>query len=183
MIGIYGLIIEFYNPGLGGPGIVGVICLLLGAFALQMLPINYAGLALLLVGVALMAAEAFTPTFGILGLGGAIAFVIGSIMLMDSELPAYQISLPIIASFAVTSIGLFVFAVGAALRARHGQVVTGKESMLGATAVVMEDFTNAGRVRAFGEIWQATAEQPLTKGTTVRITQVEGLTLKVEPCD
>ena len=183
MIGIYGLIIEFYNPGLGGPGIVGVICLLLGAFALQMLPINYAGLALLLVGVALMAAEAFTPTFGILGLGGAIAFVIGSIMLMDSELPAYQISLPIIAAFAVTSIGLFVFAVGAALRARHGQVVTGKESMIGATAVVMEDFTNAGRVRAFGEIWQATTEQPLTKGTTVRIAQVEGLTLKVEPCD
>jgi len=183
MIGIYGLIIEFYNPGLGGPGIVGVICLLLGAFALQMLPIDYAGLALMLVGVALMAAEAFTPTFGILGLGGAVAFVIGSIMLMDTDLPAYQISLPIIAAFAVTSVGLFVFAVGAALRARHGQVVTGKESMIGATAVVVEDFTTAGRVRAFGEIWQATAEQPFTKGTTVRIAQIEGLTLKVEPCD
>ncbi|MDH3713982.1 MAG: nodulation protein NfeD [Gammaproteobacteria bacterium] len=183
MIGIYGLIIEFYNPGLGGPGIVGVICLLLGAFALHMLPINYAGLALMLVGVALMVAEAFTPTFGVLGLGGAIAFVIGSIMLMDTELPAYQISLPIIAAFAAASIGLFVFAVGAAFRARRGQVVTGKESMIGTTAVVLENFDGTGRVRAFGEIWQATSEQPLTKGATVRIVKVDGLTLKVEPRD
>jgi membrane-bound serine protease (ClpP class) len=183
MIGIYGLIIEFYNPGLGGPGIVGVICLLLGAFALHMLPINYAGLALMLVGIALMVAEAFTPTFGVLGLGGAIAFVIGSIMLMDTELPAYQISLPIIAAFAAASVGLFVFAVGAALHARRSRIVTGKESMIGATAVVVEDFDADGRVRAFGEIWQATTEQPLTKGDTVSIAQVDGLTLKVEPRD
>ncbi|MDH3451891.1 MAG: nodulation protein NfeD [Gammaproteobacteria bacterium] len=183
MIGIYGLIIEFYNPGLGGPGIVGVICLLLGAFALHMLPINYVGLALMLVGVALMAAEAFTPTFGVLGLGGAIAFILGSIMLMDTDLPAYQISLPIIAAFAVASIGLFVFAVGAALRARHGRVTTGTESMVGATAEALEDFDATGRVRAFGENWQASTERPVTKGSTVRIVQVDGLTLKVEPSD
>ena len=101
MIGIYGLILEFYNPGMGIGAVVGVICLLLGAFALQMLPINYAGLALLIVGIGLLAAEAFSPSFGVFGVGGVIAFVIGSIILMDTDLPGYQISYPIIAAFAV----------------------------------------------------------------------------------
>lgn len=181
MIGVYGLILEFYNPGMGAPGVVGVICLVLGAFALQMLPINYAGLALILVGVALMVAEAFTPSVGVLGFGGVVAFVIGSIILMDTDLPAYQISIPIIAAFAFASIAVFVFLIGAAFRARSRTVRTGAEGMVGATAEVLHDFDGSGRVRAFGEIWKARASVPLTRGSTVRVSHVHGLTLDVEP--
>ncbi len=182
MIGIYGLILEFYNPGIGIGAVTGVICLLLGAFALQLLPINYAGLALLVVGIALLAAEAFTPSFGVFGVGGVVAFVAGSVILMDTDLPAYQISLPIIAAFTAVSVGVTVFALGAALRSRHMKAATGKESMIGATADVLEDFTGEGRVRTSGEVWQAkgAADCAFEKGSQVRITGVEGLRLAVE---
>ena len=145
MIGIYALILEFYNPGIGVGAVTGVICLLLGAFALQMLPINYAGLALIAVGVAMLAVEAFTPSFGIVGTGGVIAFVIGSVILMDTDLPGYKVSTPIIAAFTAVSVGVVAFGLGAALRMRRARVATGIESMVGATAQVMEDFTASGR--------------------------------------
>jgi membrane-bound serine protease (ClpP class) len=183
MIGVYGLILEFYNPGMGAPGVVGVICLVLGAFALQMLPINYAGLALILIGVGMMVAEAFTPSIGVIGLGGVVAFVIGSIILMDTDVPAYQISIPIIAAFAASSAALFVFVVGAAVRARLGAVRTGAPAMIGASAQVLDDFDGDGRVRAFGENWQARSTRPLQRGNEVRITAVDGLVLDVEPHD
>ena len=180
MIGIYGLILEFYNPGMGIGAVVGVICLLLGAFALQMLPINYAGLALLIVGIGLLAAEAFSPSFGVFGVGGVIAFVIGSIILMDTDLPGYQISYPIIAAFAFVSVGVAVFALGAALRARRARSATGKESMIGGRAEVIDDFEGEGRVRAFGEVWQARGEGPLEKGDRVEIVGVDGVWVHVE---
>ena len=175
MIGIYGLILEFYNPGMGIGAVVGIICLLLGAFALQMLPINYAGLALLIVGIGLLAAEAFSPSFGVFGVGGVIAFVIGSIILMDTDLPGYQISYPIIAAFAAVSVGVALFAVAAALRARRARSATGKESMIGGRAEVIDDFEGEGRVRAFGEVWQARGEEPLEKGDRVEIVGVDGV--------
>ena len=181
MVGIYGIILEFYNPGMGVPGVTGVICLLLAAYALQMLPVNYAGLALMLLGIALMVTEAFTPSIGVFGIGGAVAFIIGSIILMDSDLPAYQISIPIIAAFAASSIGVFLFAAGAAVRARQSPVVTGKESMVGATASALDDFDGRGWVRAFGEIWQADAGQPIRKGAKLKVAGVDGLVLKVQP--
>ena len=180
MIGIYGLILEFYNPGMGIGAVVGVICLLLGAFALQMLPINYAGLALLIVGIGLLAAEAFSPSFGVFGVGGVIAFVIGSIILMDTDLPGYQISYPIIAAFAAISVGVALFAVGAALRARRARSATGKESMIGGRAEVIDDFEGEGRVRAFGEVWQARGEGPLEKGDRVEIVGVDGVWVLVQ---
>ena len=180
MIGIYGLILEFYNPGMGIGAVVGVICLLLGAFALQMLPINYAGLALLIVGIGLLAAEAFSPSFGVFGVGGVIAFVIGSIILMDTDLPGYQISYPIIAAFAFVSVAVAVFALGAALRARKARSATGKESMIGGRAEVIDDFEGEGRVRAFGEVWQARGEEPLEKGDRVEIVGVDGVWVHVE---
>ena len=183
MIGVYGLILEFYNPGMGAPGVVGVICLLLGAYALQMLPINYAGLALIIAGIAMMVGEAFTPTLGVVGLGGVVAFVIGSIILMDTDLPAYQISLPIIAAFAAASAGLFVFVIGAAFKARTGRVRTGWEGMIGGLGEVLEDFDGSGRVRAFGENWEARAEVPLSRGSAVRVSGVDGLVLSVEPME
>jgi membrane-bound serine protease (ClpP class) len=183
MIGIYGLILEFYNPGFGVPGVTGLICLLLAAYALQMLPVNYAGLALMLVGIALMVAEAVTPSVGVMGVGGAIAFVAGSIILMDSDLPGYRVSIPIIAAFAATSVGVFLIGIGAAMRARQGGVRTGREAMIGGAAVASDDFERDGMVRAFSENWQAQSVRPVRKGERLRITAVEGLLLKVEPED
>ena len=185
MIGIYGLILEFYSPGIGVGAVVGVICLLLGAFALQMLPINYAGLALLLVGIGFMAAEAFTPSFGVLGIGGVVAFVAGSIILMDTDLPAYQISMPIIIAFAALSAGIALFALGAALRSRRAASATGKERMIGAAALVIEDFTGTGRVRAFGEVWQATGTPgtAFRAGEMVTIAALDGVRVAVRPVD
>ena len=180
MVGIYALILEFYNPGIGVGAVTGVICLLLGAFALQMLPINYAGLALIAVGVAMLAVEAFTPSFGIVGTGGVIAFVIGSIILMDTDLPGYKVSYPIIAAFAAVSVGIVVFGLGAALRMRRARVATGIESMVGARAQVMEDFTASGRVRAFGEVWNARGEGGFHQGDDVEISAVDGVIVQVK---
>jgi len=179
MIGIYGLILEFYNPGMGLPGIVGVISLLVAAFALQMLPISYAGLALIIVGIALVMFEVFSPSFGVFGVGGMIAFILGSIMLMDSDLPAYQISLPLIAAFAVATGGLIVIILGAMLRASKQRVVSGTEAMMGSEGFALEDFEKNGRILTQGENWIAVTDTPLTKGDTVLITQINGLTLKV----
>jgi membrane-bound serine protease (ClpP class) len=181
MIGIYGLILEFYHPGTAVPGVIGVICLLLAGYALQMLPVNYAGLALMIVGIGMMIAEAFAPGFGVLGVGGAIAFVIGSVILMDTDLPGYQISLPIIAAFAASSVGVFLFIVGAAIKSRGRKVVTGRDAMIGASAEVLEDFADRGLVRLHGEVWQARSRAPLVKGARVRIVRIDDLVLTVEP--
>lgn len=180
MIGLYGLILEFYNPGFGLPGITGVICLLVGAYALQMLPINYVGLALILVGIGLMVVEALSPSFGVFGLGGVIAFVLGSVILMDTELEAYRISLSIIAAFAVASLGIFLYALSAVIRTRRRAVVSGVEGMIGGTGVALEGFEGKGHVHAFSENWSAESEQMIEKGATVEITDVDGLTLKVK---
>jgi len=179
LIGIYGLILEFYNPGMGVPGVVGAISLLLGLYALQMLPISYVGLGLILLGIALMIVEAFAPSFGILGLGGAVAFVVGSIMLMDTDVPGYQIAMPLIAALAVSTVVIMIFVLRMALKARRANVVSGSEGMVGSVAEVLEDFADQGHVRSWGEIWTATTDTPVKKGDKVRITAVEGLKLKV----
>lgn len=179
MIGVYGILFEFYNPGMGLPGIVGAICLLVSAFALQMLPINYVGLALMLLGIILMVVEVMSPTFGVFGLGGLVAFVLGSIMLMDTELAAYQISVPIIAAFAAATAALFFFVLGALIRARQRPVTTGSEAMIGGTAVALEDFETEGHVRIFSEIWTAVSDKPVSKGSNLKVVARDGLKLKV----
>ena len=183
LLGIYGLIFEFQNPGIGIGAVAGGICLLLGAFALQMLPINYAGLALIFLGLGLMAAEAFSPSFGVLGIGGVVAFVIGSIILMDTDLPGYQLSTPLIMATAAITVAVVMLTVGAALRAHRMRRVSGKESMVGGRGQVVEALATEGRVLAFGEVWQARAEggESLEKGRRVRITRMDGLCLIVEP--
>ncbi|MEW6646268.1 MAG: nodulation protein NfeD [Pseudomonadota bacterium] len=178
LIGIYGLIFEFANPGSIVPGVVGAICLLVALFAFQVLPVNYAGLALILLGVALMVAEAFVPSFGALGLGGVAAFVIGSIMLFDSDIPGLAVARPLIGAFALLSAGLFVLVVGMALKARHRPVVSGAEEMLGAAGEVIDA---GGRVRVHSELWQAQSDVPLHAGDKVRVTGRDGLTLRVVP--
>ena len=181
IIGMYGLILEFYNPGTFLPAVTGIICLLLGAYGLQMLPINYAGLALIIVGFVLIMAEVMTPTYGVLGVGGVAAFIIGSIMLIDSDLPGYQLPWGIIAGFAATTGGIALFVAGAALQARRRKVVTGAQAMIGADAWALEGFQGQGAVRACGEIWQARSAAPLEKGAELRVADVQGLLLVVEP--
>ncbi len=180
LIGIYGLIFEFSNPGLGGPGIIGVICLLMALYAFQVLPVSYVGLSLIMIGIALMVLEALAPSFGILGIGGIVAFVIGSVFLFDSELPSYQIALPLIAAFAIASFVLFVFVLEMAWRAKKRAVTTGSASWIGRSAIAITDFEKRGRVRIEGEAWLAETTTPVQAGDQVVIKAVEGLTLKVD---
>lgn len=186
LIGIYGLLLEFYNPGIGLPGVLGGICLLLAMYALQMMPVNYAGLALLLLGVALMIAEGFSPSFGVLGLGGVVAFVLGSIILLDSDLPGFQIALPLIFGIAAFSILLIVLTIGLLLRIRRKGVTTGTTTFLGKVAVVTDDFCQGkGRVMLDGILWTACCDDDrneiLKPGDKVTVIQIKGLTLTVEP--
>lgn len=181
LVGIYGLILEFYNPGAIVPGTIGAICLLLAMYAFQLLPVNYAGMGLILLGIALMVGEAFEPSFGMLGIGGVIAFVIGSIILMDTEAPGFGIDISLIATFAVTSVIMFVFVVGMAMKARRRPVVSGMEELLGSEALVIEDFEQQGRVNIHSENWGALCDTPLHKGQYVKVIGIEGLTLQVEP--
>ena len=181
MLGVYGLLFEFYSPGFGVSGIIGAICLLLALYALAMLPINATGALLLLLGIALMATEAFVPSFGAFGIGGIVAFVAGSLMLIDGDLPGLEISLAFVVPLAATS-ALVLFGIGAfALRARRRPAVAGVEAMMGGTVEALEDFERVGWVLAFGERWHARSDTPLTRGARARIVKVEGLTLVVKP--
>ncbi|HEY0634594.1 MAG TPA: nodulation protein NfeD [Gammaproteobacteria bacterium] len=178
LIGIYGLIFEFSNPGAIVPGVVGAICLLVALFAFQVLPINYAGLALILLGVALMVAEAFVPSFGVLGIGGVVAFVIGSILLFDTDIPGFTIARPLIGAIALLSALIFVIVLGMVLKARRRAVVSGAEELTGAVGEVID---SNGMVRIHSELWQALSTTPLQRGQKVRVTSRDGLILRVEP--
>ena len=181
LIGVYGLILEFYSPGVLVPGVVGAISLLLALYAFQVLPVNYAGLALMLLGIGLMVAEAFAPSFGILGIGGVAAFLFGSVMLLDTDVPGFRISWWLIGSFAAVSSGFFLLVMMMLMRSRQRPVVSGPEEMIGESGQVIEWDGAAGRVRVHGEIWGARAEQSLEPGRRVRVAQIDGLTLVVQP--
>ncbi len=183
LIGIYGLIIEFYHPGAVAPGTIGAICLLLALYALQALPVNYAGLALILLGIGLMIAEAFAPSFGMLGIGGITAFVFGSVILMNPDIAGAEaeLSLGVIAVFAIISVILCIVTTRLLLKVRRKPVVSGREELIGASATVMEDFALQGRVWIHSEAWSARTEHPVKKGQAVNVTGIEGLTLSVTP--
>ncbi|MEZ8728937.1 nodulation protein NfeD [Vibrio splendidus] len=180
LLGIYGLLLEFYNPGVGLPGVLGGICLLLAMYSLQMLPVSYAGLALILLGIALMVAEAFSPSFGIFGLGGVAAFTLGSIMLMDTEVPGYQIALPLIIGISLFSVAFIVVTISMLVRVRNKPVTTGMEAVVGDTGKVVSGFPGTGRVLVEGEIWQAKCASELQVGQIIRVTKLTGLSLDVE---
>lgn len=181
MLGIYGLLFEFYTPGFGVAGIVGIISLLLALYALAMLPISAVGALLLVAGIAMMAAEAFFPSFGALGIGGVISFVVGALMLIDADIPGMEVSLALIlplalgSAVALAGIGTF------ALRARRRPVVSGAEAMVGESAVALEDFEHEGWVLASGERWQARSATPVKRGMRARIEAMDGLILVVKP--
>jgi membrane-bound serine protease (ClpP class) len=181
ILGIYGLILEFYNPGMIVPGVTGAISLLLALYAFHVLPINFAGLALLLLGIALMLAEAFVPSFGALGIGGTAAFVIGSVMLLETDVPGYGISWLLIGSIALVSSGIFLVVMMLLVRAQRRAVVTGPEEMIGSEGQVVDWSGNTGRIHVHGENWLARASKPLQPGQWVRVANIDGLTLVVKP--
>ena len=178
LLGIYGLIYELANPGFILPGIVGTICLLLALYTFQILPINYAGLALIVLGIAFMVGEAFAPSFGALGIGGVIAFVAGSVILMDEE--TMRISLFLIGATALVSTGFFLMIMTKFFVMRRKKVVTGAEEMIGITGEAMEDFTEQGRIWVHGESWQAQSSAPVKKGQKIQVTAKDGLLLKIK---
>jgi membrane-bound serine protease (ClpP class) len=181
VIGIWGLLLEGYNPGAVLPGVVGSICLLIALFAFQILSVNYAGLALVVVGTAMIIAEFFFPTYGSLGIGGVIAFVVGSLILFDTDVPGMSVGRPLIAAIATVGALMVAFIVYMATRAMRHPVTTGAQGMIGASAEVVADFAGKGKVRYGGELWNARSDRPLHAGDTARIVKVEGLTLWVEP--
>jgi membrane-bound serine protease (ClpP class) len=179
LIGIYGLFFEFSNPGFVLPGVVGGICLLIAMYAFQLLPVSYAGLALILLGIAFMVAEAFLPSFGTLGIGGIVAFVVGSLMLIDSDMPGNGIPWLLIALVVTVSVVFLVLVVGMALKARHRPIVSGREELIGAEGEILEDILDEGTIRVHGELWSARSAQRLVRGQKVRVVAMEGLVLIV----
>lgn len=181
MLGLYGLIFEFYNPGMALPGVAGAICLLLGAYGLHVLPTTAVGVLLIVLGVAFMIAEAFVPTFGALGIGGVIAFVAGSLMLVDPQLaPGVAVAWQWVVPLAVVS-AVLLFTLGAmALKSRRRQVVSGAAIMVGGPAAAVDDFTGEGWVLTAGERWHAVCAEPVRRGEPLRVVAVDGLTVTVE---
>jgi membrane-bound serine protease (ClpP class) len=181
LIGVYALIFEFYSPGMIGPGVVGAICVLLALYAFQVLPVDYTGLALLLLGIGLMVAEAFVGAFGVLGIGGLVAFVMGSIMLMREDVPGFTVAWELVGSVALFFGVTFMLLTAYVMRARRRPVVTGREQMIDSIGPVLEWRGGEGRVRVRGELWQARSASPLRPGQQVRVKRIDGLTLDVEP--
>ena len=181
LIGLYGLMYEGWNPGAIVPGVVGAICLLLAAYALQIIPVNYAGLGLILIGVALIVAEAYAPSFGALGIGGIAAFVFGAIIMFDTDVPGFGISYVFVFGIAFVFAVLVVWLLSYLLRFRRRGAVSGLESTVGEIAVALEDFSGTGKVWLEGEAWKAQSELPIHKDQEVVVRSVDGLVLVVEP--
>jgi len=179
LIGVYGLILEFFNPGAVAPGLIGAISLLVALYALAFMPINYAGAALVLLGVALMIAEVHIGAFGALGVGGIAAFVIGALMMFPAHAPGFTLSGGVIAGTALGTAALFLLALAALLR-RKRPVVTGDVALIGAEGETVSWQDSEGRVRVKGEIWLARAAAPLAAGSRVKIVGRDGLVLRVE---
>jgi len=183
LAGIFGLFFEFSNPGFVLPGVVGAISLLLALFAFQMLPVNYAGLGLIILGLALMTGEVFMPSF-VLGIGGLIAFVIGSVLLIDTDMPGFGIPWALIVPVALASALFIFFVAGMALKARQRPVVSGREQLIGSSGEVLVDFDGKdGWARVHGETWRIRSRQPLVRGQKIRVLRMDGLIFDVEPED
>ena len=181
MIGIYGLIFEFSNPGFVAPGVIGAICLLLALFAFQLLPVNYAGLGLIALGIAFIVAEAFLPSFGSLGIGGVVALIIGSVILFEPQAGGYRVPLPFIVTLGVVSAAIVFSIVAMAARVRKRRVVSGSEHIIGAPGLVLGDMQGEGWAQVQGERWRVASRVPLAGGQKVRVVRIDGLTLSVEP--
>lgn len=181
MIGVYGLLFEFMNPGSLYPGTIGAICLIIGLYALAVLPVNYAGVALIVLGLVLMAAEAFSPSFGVLGLGGLFAFIAGATVLIDTDLPQFRVDWPLIIVLGLAALGLSVVIARLAITSQRRKIVSGREEMIGLTGTVADWAGGSGHVIVHGERWQAVGTDSLLKGQPVQVVRIDGLTLTVAP--
>src|SRR5580704_10514532 len=180
LIGIYGIVLEFFSPGAVAPGLIGAISLLVSLYALAFIPINYAGAALVLIGIGLMVAEVHIGTFGALGVGGIAAFVIGALMMFPERVPGFALSASVVIGAAIASAALILLVLAALLRSRKRPVVTGGEALIGAEGEAVAWQDSEGRVRVQGEIWLARATEPLAAGTRVKVVSRDGLVLFVE---
>jgi len=178
-VGLYALIFEFSSPGLVAPGVVGAICVVLALFALQMLPVNYAGLALIVLGIGFLAAESFIPSYGVLGVGGIAAFAIGAVILIDTDSPGWGVPLSLIALLAVAGAVFALAVVGMAARARRRPVVTGAAMLVSACGELVEYTGGEGWVIVRGEHWRARGPAQLKAGDRVRVTALQGSVLEV----
>jgi membrane-bound serine protease (ClpP class) len=178
LVGIYGLIFELSSPGAVAPGVIGTICLLLGLYALNMLPINYAGLGLILLGITLLVIEVFTPTV-VIGLGGIIAFVLGAVMLFEIEEPGFRLSWPVIGIAAAMFIGLILVVLGSLRRAQKGPMRLGAQAMHGLSAEILDWSDREGHVFTQGERWQARGTEAFKPGEVVEVANIKDLTLVV----
>jgi membrane-bound serine protease (ClpP class) len=181
MIGIYGLIFEFMNPGFVLPGVLGGICLLIALYAFQLLPINYAGIALMLLGAIFIVAEAFVPSFGALGIGGLAAIAIGMFILIDPDMaPGFAIPLSFIAGFSALMAAAVFATAFFALKVRDRPIVSGREELEGAEALVLGDFDKEGWARVHGETWRVRSATPMKEGDRARVVAISGLTLTIQ---
>ena len=181
-LGIYGLVFEFMSPGFGVPGVIGAICLLLALYGLQLLPVNYAGLALILLGLAFMLAEAFLPSFGVIGVGGIAAFVAGALILIDTEAPGYGIPAALIAAMALASALLLFGVAGIAMRTRRRPAVHGLDNLGGSIGEALGDTEHGqGWAHIRGETWRVVSDTPLHRGQKLRVVRRHGLLLQVAP--
>ena len=181
LLGIYGLFFELANPGYVLPGVIGAVSLLLALYALQLLPVNYAGVGLIILGIVFMVAEIFVPSFGALGIGGITSFVIGSVILFDADVSQYRVAIPIIIAVTVVSAMFILMALRMVFSAHKKPVVSGVEELQGSIGIVMNDFDHEGHIYVHSETWQARSRTPLKKGDRVKVKAIEGLVLMVEP--
>jgi len=183
LVAIYGLFFELSNPGFLLPGIIGIISLLLVLYAFQLMPINYIGLTLLCIGIALMIFEVFMPNFGLIAAGGIIAFIMGSIMLFDLDNPDHHLSWILIFAMSFLSVAFFFMLLNLSLRAHKKAILTGKEGLIGSEGIVLSVMNEQVTVSVFGEIWNASSHIALRNGEKIKVTAVQGLTLTVEPLE
>jgi len=179
LVGIYALIFEFTNPGLILPGVVGAICILIAMYAFQLLPVNYAGLALLLLGIAFMVAEVWITSHGALAVGGLAAFVVGSVMLLDTDVPQFEIPYALIGGVTAASATFLFLLLGMLVRSRRRPVVSGREELIGAPGEALEDIAGEGWARVHGERWRVRTRAPLKRGQALRVAAIDGLVLEV----
>lgn len=183
LIAIYGIFFELMNPGAIIPGVIGLISGVIALYSLNMIPFNYAGLLLIVLGISFMVAEVFISGFGILGIGGVVAFSFGSLLLFDAQTLGSDISLPLIIAFSLVSLAFFILVMSVFVKSRSAKVATGMEEMLGAFAEVVESHENGYLVHCHGETWSATSKEKLMVGQRVQVVQLSGLILKIKPIE
>ncbi|KTD13999.1 nodulation protein NfeD [Legionella israelensis] len=180
LLGIYGIFFELMNPGFIVPGVIGAVSMLIALYALQLLPINYAGLGLIILGIAFIIAEAYTPSFGMLGMGGTLAFIVGSIMLIDTEHEGYQIAWSAIWAMAAANVMLFLIVFSLVMRSRWRESMHGTHALINQQGQALEDINLQGQALIKGEIWTVKAQSPIKAGKAIKVIDAKGLILEVE---